>query len=211
MERTLITCGGSVVGSLRLPAFTLKTRGFVCLHLPGAVDSEGSRRVAQVLAGERTAAGLEVTARVCRAAPPTQRAGLLGLVRRPRAVDWLRRSGHLTRAQAEAVVTRLVHAADGRVEHLRVGQLPGTPRVLLGLEAAWARAAEVVLFTTAGLDPLGRRMVYQAVAARLPQCAAVHFSHEYTTQGRWERDCYEGASCVEVGDLLGVQAFGFPA
>jgi hypothetical protein len=82
----------------------------------------------------------------------------------------------------------------------RIGKLSATPLLLLGLEAVWARGADVTIFTVAGLDPVGRQTIFQAISSRLPQCAAIYLSHVYTTQGRWERDHCPHASCLELTD-----------
>jgi hypothetical protein len=107
-------------------------------------------------------------------------------------VGWLRRAGRVNRDEAQRVVSGL-----GLKPEWRLCQIAGTPRALLGLEAVWARGAEVVIFSCVGLDPLGRQAVFEAVSSRLSSGAAVYLSYAYTTQGRYERDHLPGASCLD--------------
>jgi hypothetical protein len=49
----------------------------------------------------------------------------------------------------------------------------GTPRMLLGLEKAYALGAKVVIFYTATLDPRGVEQMYRTVEEHLPSCSAI--------------------------------------
>jgi hypothetical protein len=202
MKNLLIDCEGITVGPLLVPRFQLGNEDLLCLHLPGPCFSREEDQLVQALAGKRPVPGLRVCGRVWPAVwtafPPVSRAGLIGLFHRPRPVDWLCRVSGISREEAAAIVARL-----GLRPDWRICQLAGDPRALLGLEAAWAGGAEAILFTTAGLDPLGRRAVFQAVRAHVGRCPAIHLSHMYTTQGRWERYCPPGAACLEVTQVLG--------
>jgi hypothetical protein len=196
MDRLLIACEGVTIDSLQVPPFELRAGSILCLHMPLSTWSKEEPLV-QALTGTRPMRGLRLFGRVCQAIPPVQPAGLTGLFHRPRAARWLQNKG-LSSAEAQAVVARVAQRADGRVARLPIGQLPGNARALLGLEGAWASGADAVVFTTSGLDPRGRQAVCEAVCARLDRCAAVRISHAYWTEGRRERDCYPGSSCLEL-------------
>jgi hypothetical protein len=71
-------------------------------------------------------------------------------------------------------------------------------RCLVGLEAAWACGAEVLVFDTLGTDCMGRQSLFKAVSAHLEQCPAIYLSYLYITQGRTERGCPPGARCIEI-------------
>lgn len=206
MDHLRMVCDGITVGSLRVPPFQLGGGDLLCLHLPCPAFSREEKQVAHALTGKRPLPGLRISGRVTLAFPPVVRAGLLGLFHRPLAVDWLRRASGISDLEAGAILLRLGIRAGARV-----GELPGTPRTLLGLEAAWAGAADALVFLTAGLDPLGRRAVFEAVATHVSRCPAVHLSHAYTTQGRWERSCPPGASCIEATWLPGTARSLSPA
>jgi hypothetical protein len=204
MERLLVACEGITVGSLQVPPFELRAGRLVCLHVPGPADSADQFHLVQALTGARPLPGLRLFGRVEAAMPPTQPAGLLGLFRRlPRAATWLSRSAGIPAAEAEAIVARLVQATDERVGQLPIGHLPMNPRTLLGLEAAWARGADAIVFTTVGIDPRGYRLVFEAVSSRLPRCAAIRLSYARWTQGGWERACFPLGTCVELSSLSG--------
>jgi hypothetical protein len=76
--------------------------------------------------------------------------------------------------------------------------LPGTPRNLLSVEAAWLSGAEAVVFTTLGLDPLGREAVYEVVSSHFLQGGAIHLSFPFLQNERWGRHCFRGTTCIEL-------------
>jgi hypothetical protein len=161
--------------------------------MPCLSDSEEESQIIEILTGKRAVPGLHLHGRVDVAYRPSARAGLLGVFRPPRPVDWLRRSGGLSQTEAHAIVARL-----GLKPEWRLNQLAGTPRMLLGLEAAWARGADVVVFSTAGLDPLGTQEVFREVAAKLDKGAAVHLCYPFVQNGQEKRACFPGGSCIAL-------------
>jgi hypothetical protein len=193
MTCTHLSCRGIMVASIWIPPFQLRAGDFLCLHMPCLAFSKEEEQIVCVLTGGCPVAGLRLFSHICRASAPVSRGGILGLFRRPRVVDWIRRSGGISRMEARAIMARL-----GLRPDWRVCQLAMTPRTLLGLEAAWARGAEVVVFTTVGCDPLGRKAVYEAVSARLHHCAALHLSYSFIQNGRPGRDCFTRGSCIEL-------------
>jgi hypothetical protein len=137
--------------------------------------------------------------------PATGRPGLLGLFRQPYPTDWLRRAG-VAAGDIQPIVARL-----GLKPEWRVYNLPGTPRALLGLEAVWARKADVVIFSCVGLDPCGRQEMFDAVRSRLGSCAAIFLSYPYFTQGRYRRDHLPGATCLDTEKSAGGPPLSLPA
>jgi len=191
MKRLLLACAGSTVGSLALPAFQVRTGDLVCLHLPCPASSPADEAVSAALTGQRPQAGLSLFGRVRLVTPPCNPGGLIGLFYRPRTLNWLRRAAGL--ATAQAIVVRQGLDPTGRI-----GELSWQARILLGVEAAWARQADAIVFQTVGLGPSGREAVFAAVAARLLDCPAIHLSYPYWTQGRQERQCFHRATCLEL-------------
>jgi hypothetical protein len=66
------------------------------------------------------------------------------------------------------------------------------------LERAWARAAQVIVFDTVGLDFRGYAAVFAAVQDHLAACSAIHLSHPTMSNGQVERVCPPGAATIEV-------------
>ena len=98
--------------------------------------------------------------------------------------------------QARAVLQRIGLDGDWPIT-----SLAGNPRTLLGLEAAWARGADAIVFQTSGwCDPSGVRAAYAAVAGRLAYCPAIHLSCVSFQDGRPHWDCFPGAVCIQLGD-----------
>ncbi len=194
MANLLLSSSGAALGELWLPPFALRVGESLCLHVPAPAWGEQEAQLLRALTGVDQVAGIVAAGRVEYASPATRRTGLLGLLRQPYAVDWLRRTARLNRDDARRVVAGL-----GLKPEWRICQIAGTPRALLGLEAVWARGAEGVIFSCVGLDPCGRQAVFEAIRSRLSRCAAVYLSYPYSTQGRQERDHLPGARCLDTG------------
>lgn len=199
-----IECDGIQVGSLWVPPFDLVAGQLLCLHLPVPHWSPDQEMLVEFLISGQAVPGLRRHGRVVHAAGPTStRAGLLGGFRQLRPDEWLRREAGISRPGAEAIVQRLQLPPT-----TLLCRLAGNPRLLLALEAAWARGAEAVVFTTAGCDPLGVRAAYAAVESHLKECAAIHYSARFTNGSR---DCWAGATCLEisrVADARGPDSVG---
>jgi hypothetical protein len=190
MNPVRLSCQGVTVGRINLPPFELRIGELVCLHMPCLAYSEEEKQIVQVLTGDRTVSGLRLFGRILPAFAPVFRAGFLDFWFHPSAMTWLRQTAGITREEAEAILIRL-----GIHPDLRLCYLSGNPKALLGLEAAWARGAEGIVFTTVGCN---RQTLYAAVAAQLQHCPALHLSYAYITNRRQERYCFPGASCIEL-------------
>jgi hypothetical protein len=193
MNRIPLACSGILIGSLQVPPFQLSLGDLICLHMPGLSGAPETEPLVGALTGQEPTPGLQVFGRVRLASPAPFRAGLFGLWHRPRPAAWLRSFAGLSLEQAGAVVARL-----GLNARWRICEISATARLLLGLEATWARGAEAIVFTAIGLDCLGRRTIFDAVGRRLDRCPAIHLCYAYMTQGRRERTCPTGAVCLEV-------------
>jgi hypothetical protein len=196
MDSLRLSSDGFPIGSFLIPAFHLRAGECVCLHLPEAMASYEVEQLIRVLTGKTPLPGVRLLGRVHWAAPlSNRRHGLTGLFRPMRVADWLSRIAGASPAQAHAILQHL-HPNE---RHCRIEQLAGTPRTLLGLEGAWLAGAQVVVFTTAGLDPLGREAVYQAVSSHFPQGSAIHLSFPFFQNGQRRRECFAGTTCLELG------------
>jgi hypothetical protein len=188
-----LSCEGITLGETILPPFELRAGEGVCLHVPWDGFSREEDQLVRALTGKEAVRGLHLFGKIFRAVPAVSTRGLLGFFHQPRVVDWFRKAAGVTRAQARNVLTRLGIRAEGRIS-----QLAGTPRTLLGLEAAWARCAEAIVFSTSGLDLCGRSDVLQAVSSHLDRCPAIYLSHWFWQGGQKKRECFPGATCVEI-------------
>ena len=193
MERVCISWEGGNIGRLRIPPFSLEVGDLVCLHMPCLSDSEEEHLVVRVLTGKLSQPGLSISSRVAWAEPPVFRAGILSIFRRPRVGDWLRRKAGISPTEAGTIAESL-----GLNPDEQVCRLAGNPRAMLGFRAALATVPGAIIFSTVGLDPLGRKSLFEAVLSHIDQCPAIHLSYAYWTQGRRERFCHPRARCLEV-------------
>src|SRR5262245_23996508 len=191
--QTRLICDGATIGALYLPPFALTPGRCVCLHLPSAITDDEARLI-PALTGRETVRGIHVQSRVLAATmfdlPFPGR--FVGIFYRPRIEAWLR-SLHIPVEKIADILAR-----NGWTNKTRLEQLPGTPKTLLALEAAWAQNAEAIVFSTAGLDPLGEKRVNEAVSQRLNDCPAVYLSSEYTCNGQVGRRCFKPGICIDV-------------
>jgi len=193
MNRNLVACDGISVETLEIPPFQLNAGECLCMHVSGpAFSLEGSQLV-RAFTGQKPVRGLNILGCIRYAEPPRMRTGLFGYFYQPRVMAWLRQSGNLADRAARVVLQRLGLGAEQRI-----CQLAMNPRTLLSLEAAWARGAEGIVFTTVGCDLPGTESVFEAVAQRLDRCPAIYLSFPYVSNGTSGRTCFPGARCIEL-------------
>ncbi len=196
MDSIVLSSAGFTVGPFEVPAFRLRAGECVCLHLSEAMDSPAVDQLIGILSGKRAVSEVRCSGRSRWAAPVRKvRHGLFGLFRPMRVADWLARTAGATPPQTQAILHRL--SAQGRND--RLDRLAGTSRMLLSVEAAWLIGTQVIVWTTAGLDPPGREAVYQAVSSHFPRWSAIHLSFSFHQNGQRLRECFAGTRCLEVG------------
>jgi hypothetical protein len=188
----LLTCQGLRLGSIRLPRFSLARGQAICLRLPCLSEAE-DKQLEEFLTGRPANPAMHLAGRVVWVKPAQNRGGILGRFRWLRATDWLIQAGGISRAEAQSIVKQV--ARDPRVY---IEQLAGNPRMLLALEAAYARDPEVVVFATRGCDPLGVVTIQDVVRSRLDRHSAIYLAYPF-----WREDVmcwspFPGAEMVEV-------------
>jgi hypothetical protein len=201
MDTLRLVCHGITDGQLTIPPFNLRQGQALCLQIPYPVGAGVQEQLYQLLMGFRPNPGLQLLTDVrwVSACGIPVRRSLLDLLRdsllpSPRAVDWLRRTGSMSYDQAAIVVTRL-----GFQANCRMNRLAGTPKTLLGLEAAWGSGAQVLVLSVSGLDPLGRQAVFSAAAKQLNHCAVLHLAYPCWFQGEVYQDAVPGVPCLSLG------------
>ena len=194
MADVLISCAGVRTKALTIPPFVLRTGEAVCMHLPSPLADDAEADLIRVLTGARPAQGYCPSGRILAALPAFDDSKALWRLLRPtRAAEWLRRRTRLSQGQAVAAIRRM-----GLDPEQPLNRLAGNPRLLLGLEAAWAGGADAIVFGTAGCDPCGVQAAFTAAAARLRTCGAIYLSRLIFQDGRLLRDHFPGATCVEL-------------
>jgi hypothetical protein len=199
MEGVVLRCSGAAIESLVVPPLEVHSGEFLCLQMPfGTASSFTEEHLVAALTGTRRVAGLQAYGQIRWVTTPVLPKGLQMLFNHPRAVDWLRRAGCLSRQESEAVVARLDSMVNGRIGQSRIGSVPYEGRLLLSLEAAWALKPDAIIFGTEGLGEWTSMQILGAVAARLANCAAIHLSYEHSCAGRFVPTCFPGARCIPV-------------
>jgi hypothetical protein len=195
------SCEGITVGEIWIPPFQLRVGEVACLHMPSPRLVAEKDDLLKAFTGRRSLPGLHLHGKVEYAEPPPSRAGVLGFFRSSRPADLLRQSTGVSREEAARVVARL-----GLKPEWRVNQLAMNPKTLLGLEVAWARGADVVVFSTVGCDPLGVQTVFREVASRVKNGAGLYLCYPYLQDGQEHRDCFPGSLCVQLSRQTGSAA-----
>jgi hypothetical protein len=100
----------------------------------------------------------------------------------------------MSKEEALAVLGRL-----GMPPQWRTNRFPGTPKVLMNLEAARASGATIIVLSLSGLDPLGRQAVFNAVAERLRGCAVIYLAYPYIHRWQLYQDEIPGTTHLVLG------------
>jgi len=185
-----ISCEGVIVGGLSLPPFHLESGELICLHMPCLAYSQEERQVIDFLTAESPARGLSIFGRILFADPPEVRAGFLSIFRRPRVADWLQKKTGVSLAQATDIAKNL-----GLEINEQICRLEGTAKARLGLEAAWARGADGIVYSPVGIE---RLPIQEAVLSHIENCPAIELSYAFWTRGQRKRECHPRARCIEV-------------
>ena len=187
-----IESAGFELCSLHFPAFQLCAGEAITLSLPNQAHVD-QQEIMQYLTGQRRLSGLSMRAKVVLATPASPSFSLRNWFRSPTPFDWLQKNTHLVNSQIREIL-----AKHGLERNLPLNRYAGTPRALLGLEAAYANGPEIILFSTGGLDPRGRQKIFQTVTENLPKCAAIYLAWPYHCQGDERHDVLPGSSSVSV-------------
>lgn len=170
MDDYRIDSQGFSIGRWYFPPFCLRRGQCVTLCLPKEA------RVAQVrinacLTGLEEVPGLNLNGAIVLAEPAASPSGWRRWFYNPSPFDWMKEN---TTLSDEAIRSFLVeHGLDRQIP---LSWFAGTPRMVLGLAASYARKPDVVVFSTAGLDPNGVRTVQQIVSQHLPECSAIYLA-----------------------------------
>jgi hypothetical protein len=208
MTRSVLSCEGLTLGTLRIPPFRVGPGQAICLHMPPPAD-ESQEELLQILTGKTSASEVQRFGQVEWAARPNNdgrvenfSCHVLSFFHRvwfgsPRTLHWLMQSGRVTVDEAQRVLAS--HAIS---PHSKICQLACNPRTILALEAAWARGAEVVIFTTVGCDPRGVHLIHDLVTAHLKHCGAINLNFEYVSNDQRGRVCFPSANCLSVDRVV---------
>lgn len=175
MKDRSLTCRGFGLGSFAIPAFEVRPGESVSLLLPSWFELE--RELRDFLTGTQPRSEIKLAAKCVSVRQALPRGGIRGRLFNTMPITWLTERG-LAGSQASAVLNR--HAIEGRTP---LSHLATTPRILLGLEAAYHQRPDVIVFAMSGLDPLGRRAVVDLVRTHLDHTGIVSLTYPCTTSG----------------------------
>jgi hypothetical protein len=161
-------CEGFHVGKYCVPAFQIHRGEIVRLDVPNthALPFEELRRT---LGDQVSQGSVHAVGKVALIDWIVPRSAFLELFHRQRAIEWFCLQTHLPAADARAWIERVGLEPDVPIAHLA----GGTPRRLLAIQAALAKGADVIIFDTAGLDPMGLRRAWSALSEQIGESAAV--------------------------------------
>lgn len=181
------------VTSLTLPALDFSGGRAICLHVPnghhGVFDSIEQRIVELIQTQSKSAA-------TCQRA--MQRRGFRERFWPQTSVDWLSRNGRISHNDAANLIASFNIPVAKTLSHNA-----GTPRSYLGIAATVALHPDVLIYSSAGLDPRGCIAVHQYVRACCADTCAVHLSlpTHYTHGSSAPRYCPEDAECITLADM----------
>jgi hypothetical protein len=153
------------VGDITVPPFVVSSNEFIGLAYPADYGPQWYELM-ELLSGARPTPQVRVLAKSCLVAPSGF--GSADQARNKQSVGEVIASKGIGPAATKRIVDELGMQSSQPYRELQL-----TPRLLLDLALAWAAGAELVVFTTAGLDPSGTRNVASAVSKMLGRCSAI--------------------------------------
>jgi hypothetical protein len=183
-----LECLGFTAGGYALPPFQLRAGEAVCLQIEPSPVAWYDGLLA-VLRGEASHPALRWHGSVAYLERPMPRRGWFGRRKDCTAREWLLSEKGLTPAEVVSVLDR-AHVSP----EMRVGWLGWNERTLLALEACLLRPPDILLFDTAGNDPLGIRRLFDRLADRPAGLAVMYLKTVLDTRS----PCYPAKACLEI-------------
>src|SRR5207247_1660545 len=172
-----IECRGFSIGAWDIPPFALHSGEAMTLLMPGRPQLDWDA-VISALTGKRPIP--EVTIHGC-VLHPVLAVSSLGWFRRFQKLtpfDWLKKNTALADEEIHRVLSK-----HGLKASIPLNAYAGTPKTLLGLEAAYAQGPKAIVFSQIPLDPLGFSKVFETINGHLPTCAALYLAGPVFHQG----------------------------
>jgi hypothetical protein len=157
-----MTFEGGELGGYYIPAFQIQTGELVALDFPDCSGGDAGPVADALCARNKQVNIIAVT-------PPLTRSGIRELFHRQRVIEWFRDYTGLSHAESLPYLDRI-----GIAPQTIISVIAGNPRWRIAFQAALARGADLVVFETAGLDPLGVIRALQDVSEELEHIAAVY-------------------------------------
>ena len=196
MGESRIDSQGFSVGQWCFPAFSLGRGECITLCFPkqAIVDTFVEQElILPALTGSRPVSGLTLRTSIVVAEAATSPSGWRQRLIQSTPFDWMKKH---TALSDDAIASFLQkHNMDRR---LPLSAYAGTPRMVLGLGAAYARKPGVIVFSTAGLDPCGVRETFQLVTDHLLECSAIYLAWPFFSQGQEHHHFFPGSVSVSV-------------
>ena len=196
MSDQRIESHGFNVGRWHFPPFSVGPGECLTLFFPREAIADRDHIVA-CLSGADAATGLSLCGKVAQGRYAMSASGWRNWFHNPSTLDWLKSNSTLSGDAARSFLA--AHRIDWRIPLNRYG---GTPRMLLGLAAAFSRKPDAMVFSTEGLDPLGIRDVFRVVSEHLAETSAVYLSWPVECQGQESHASFPGSLGVTVIDDL---------
>jgi hypothetical protein len=137
--------------------------------------------------------GLLIHASVALVEPVRTPSGWLQWLRPSTPFDWMKKNTKLSDKDI------LEFLRQNHIEqHVPVKNQAGTPRLMLGLAAAYARFPQVILFSTAGQPPLGVQQAFDYVLRHLADCSAIYLAWPYWQGGVLRNEVLPGSVQITV-------------
>jgi hypothetical protein len=173
-----LVCEGLSIGNCRVPPFEVRAGELIKLEFPSHRAIE-QRAMLNILAAPSPEGPIRAAGKVVVVERPRTRPPLLEIFHQQVAIEWLCARAGLSREQALPWLQAEACPWLRRV-HLEpetpLAEMAGTPKKLLGIQAAFALRPDTIVFDTDGLDPMGIRDSLQAVHEQLGNSSAVYLT-----------------------------------
>jgi hypothetical protein len=183
-----LECAGFTIGDFSVPPFNVRAGQALCVHIPPALTA-GREELLAILTGRVGHAALRFFGSVGRLDRPMPWRRWWGGLFDPPVRNWLIGERGLTPEEAAGVLDRVALPAT-----LRIGRVGWNERTLLALEACLLHPPDLLIFDTAGNDPLGVQRVFERLVSRPPSLALAYMKTAWGV----DEPCLPGAACLAV-------------
>jgi hypothetical protein len=144
-------------------------------------------KVLPLLSGRIMHPGLHLHGSVSYLERPMPRRRWWGWLHNPSTYEWLTAERGLTSSEATAVLDLV-----DELPNLSIGRVGWNERTMLALEACLLRPPDLLVFDTAGNDPLGGRRIFDRLASRPPELSLLYLK----TTCEMDDPCLPDARCL---------------
>jgi hypothetical protein len=168
-----VICKGLEIDNVYIPSFKLQKGQVLCLHWSLPMNTKTEEKFIKYLTGEIKNSQIITSCLLLKGNPPNIPNKFFHFFKAKRVKDIIK----------DLMGNEVIKSFCLICEHLQINieddfeTLSLTQKYLLGIEIVCNRKPDILLFDTAGLDPLGEMKVFNLIEQKLNDMGAIYFSY----------------------------------